>query len=468
MGRENKMHLIFVHGWSVTDTDTYGGLPWALSNAAQADGLDLDIQHIYLGRYISFHDEVTLDDISRAMDCALRDLPGNSNDSIDPFSCITHSTGGPMVRHWVDRFYGADGLDDLPLKHLVMLAPANHGSTLGKLGKARVGRLMSWFQGVEPGQRVLDWLCLGSDGQWSLNLNYLAYSYGSHDFYPFVLTGQGIDHGFYDFLNNYLVEDGSDGVVRVAGANMNYRHFSLIQDVSQEVDDKPDTYALVANQDVRVSKPIPLGVYGDYSHSGDKKGIMKSIDEDRTNAPIVADILKCLKVNNGNEYGARAGELKQLTEQQQNGTNRFCMLVFNIHDDQGERVKENDYDLFLLAGNDYRPEKLPKGFFKDKQMNDKTGRLVYYLNANKMGQLNEFGIRVVARPEKGEFSYYCAAEFRSDGVPADHILQPNETTYVDITLHRFVDEEVCRFDPATDGTKSFKKTKPSGNPLGNR
>ena len=91
------------------------------------------------------------------MDSALRHMPGNQS-RIQEFSCITHSTGGPVVREWVDRFYGARKLRELPLKHLVMLAPANHGSALAVLGKQRLSRMKSWFQGVEPGQKVLDWL----------------------------------------------------------------------------------------------------------------------------------------------------------------------------------------------------------------------------------------------------------------------------------------------------------------------
>ena len=146
----------------MTNTNTYGGLPAALSKASIDFGIDLDIEHIFLGKYISFHDEVTVDDISRAMDKALRDLPGNTETKIAPFSCISHSTGGPIVRHWVDKYYGVEGFSELPLKHLVMLAPANHGSALAVLGKARVGRIQSWFQGIEPGQKVLDWLCLGN------------------------------------------------------------------------------------------------------------------------------------------------------------------------------------------------------------------------------------------------------------------------------------------------------------------
>lgn len=462
------MQLIFVHGWSVTNTNTYAELPLALSAAAGAYGLDLDIQHIFLGKYISFHDEVTVDDISRAMNSALQDLPGNSQTKIKTFSCITHSTGGPVVRNWIDRYYGAKGLATTPLKHLVMLAPANHGSSLAILGKERVGRIKSWFQGIEPGQQVLDWLCFGSDGQWQLNERCLTYNYGKHGLYPFVLTGQGIDNKFYDFLNSYLVESGSDGVVRVAGANMNYRYFSLVQSTKQVIRKKPMTYALVPDGKVKISKKVPLGVYNEYSHSGPKMGIMGSIKADNIDSSVVNDILKCLKVKSVNDYKNRESEFRQHSEEQQIVGPKYCMLIFNVRDDQGNQIGQDDYDLFLLAGNDYRPQQLPGGFFKDRQMNEKTGRLVYYLDAGKMNAIKDgkFGLRVEARPIRG-FSHYCAAEFHSDGLAAKNIIVPNEATYVDVRLHRFVDKNVFRFEPAKVAPTDFKHIKPSGDNITN-
>jgi len=116
--------------------------------------------------------------------------------------------------------------------------------------------------------------------------------------------------------------------------------------------------------------------------------------------------------------------------------------------------------------NDYQPQKLPKGFFKDSQMNSHCGRLVYYLNANKMNEIKDgkFGLRVVARPSSG-FSYYRAAEFRSDGIAAGDILKANQSIYINIKLHRFVDENVFRFDAASRGRMDLKKIKPAGKPL---
>jgi hypothetical protein len=45
-----KTIVVFVHGWSVTSTDTYGGLPVRLRNEARAHGLALQVEEIFLGR----------------------------------------------------------------------------------------------------------------------------------------------------------------------------------------------------------------------------------------------------------------------------------------------------------------------------------------------------------------------------------------------------------------------------------
>ncbi len=458
------MKLLFIHGWGTTNTNSYGELPQAIVQQLTEHQVNVDIQHVFLGRYISFHDEVTMDDIARALERSLIDLPGNSEDHIEPFSCITHSTGGPVVRYWVNKYYGKDALPQLPLKHLVMLAPANHGSSLAKLGKARVGRIKAWVSGVEPGVGVLNWLSLGSQGQWDLNSQYLDYNYDGASFYPFVLTGQGIDHQFYDFLNNYLIESGSDGVIRVSGANMNYRFFNLKQDKNTVIRQRPLTYSL-KGESVRVSPRIPLGVYPQYSHVGKKMGIMQSIKANDS-GELVGDITKCLLVADNAQYSACERYFSDITTKHQTGKDRFCMLVFNVCDDTGVSINMDDYDLFLLAGKQYQPHHLPSGFLKDKQMNDQTSRLVYSVDANKMKNIKDgqFGIRVVARPDKG-FSYYVAAEFRSDGIKAEDVLQPNQTIYINIVMHRFVDKNVFRLGKAGSAPVDFKKTKPLGEAL---
>ena len=64
MTESKDVVVVFVHGWSVTDTDTYGGLPHRLSAEANSNGLNIRVEHIRLGKYISFHDEVRVTDIA--------------------------------------------------------------------------------------------------------------------------------------------------------------------------------------------------------------------------------------------------------------------------------------------------------------------------------------------------------------------------------------------------------------------
>ena len=68
--------------------------------------------------------------------------------------CITHSTGGPVIRLWIDLFF-KNNLALSPISHLIMLSPANHGAALAILGKTRLGRIKVWVEGMEPGLGVL-------------------------------------------------------------------------------------------------------------------------------------------------------------------------------------------------------------------------------------------------------------------------------------------------------------------------
>lgn len=155
------MLVVFVHGWSVTNTDTYGGLPQAIAKNADP-ALNIQVAHLYLSKYISFADEVCVDDIARGMQHAVNVEIRPKLSAGEKFACITHSTGGPVVRKWLDLYF-KDNLAQSPLRHLIMLAPANHGSALAQLGKGTLSRMKFFAEGVQPGTGVLNWLELGSE-----------------------------------------------------------------------------------------------------------------------------------------------------------------------------------------------------------------------------------------------------------------------------------------------------------------
>jgi hypothetical protein len=448
------MIVIFVHGWSVRNVNTYGRLPERLREGAAARGEEIKTGNIFLGQYVSFQDDVTVDDIARAFQQAIAEsLPQGER-----FACITHSTGGPVVRKWVDLYYGPERLNECPMSHLVMLAPANHGSALAQLGKSRLSRLKSMVEGAQPGKHVLEWLELGSAGQWELNLKALEYEYVANGVFPFVLTGQKIDRSLYDHLNSYTGEAGSDGVVRVCAANMNFNYICLDQDGKQ----------LLVTRQARTPK-MAFGVLPGRSHSGDQIGIIRSVqltDEDpATPHPTVEWVLNCLEVTTLAAYEEMCGRLDALTAKTQADeevedvetltgskqylTERYSMLTVKLRDDRGQPL--TDYDMILTAGPNYSPDELPEGFFVDRQRNQlDPGRLTYFLNHGRMAQgLNhealegKIGFKVVARPDLG-LARYTVASLTSDVATVSQLLQPNETVMVEITLRRTVDFAVFR------------------------
>jgi hypothetical protein len=468
--------VILVHGWSVRNTDTYGQLPDRLEAEARVQGgPDIDFRHIWLARYVSFRDEVKVEDLSRAFEAALRQELGQELSAGRRLVVITHSTGGPVVRDWWHRFYLQAGRPEAcPLSHLIMLAPANFGSALAQLGKGVISRLDTFFQGVEPGQGVLDWLELGSPEACALNTQWVNSEppwRGDRPIFPFVLIGQSIDRKLYDHVNSYTGESGSDGVVRVAAANLNATYARLVQQVPQSMTEKGKARwvapALVLVEPAKHAPQTAFAVLPGLAHSGKDKGILRSIKASGDHATVHA-ILRCLSVNSPADYQRICTEFATLTAQtqqqelieRQKGVfsdsyvihDRRTMLIVRVMDDQGYVL--DDFDLLLL-GKGNSPDQLPPGFFIDRQRNQRhRGTLTYFLNHDAMvgtGELkdgaklvqrvqpgmSELGFRVEPRPSDG-FVHYLTGELTAHADVLDEFLRPNQTLLLDIVLRRVV------------------------------
>ncbi|MBU1050146.1 phospholipase [Candidatus Bipolaricaulota bacterium] len=496
--------VIFVHGWSVTNTECYGELPRRLQHEAAGAGITLKVKEIFLSEYISFHDEVRLSDISRAFRTAVADTLPEVLKGGQRFVCITHSTGGPVIRDWWHRYYDSIPRSGIcPMSHLIMLAPANHGSALAQLGKGRLGRLKSWLlDGVEPGQGVLDWLELGSAESWNLNASWnraTGNRIGAKGIFPFVLTGQTIDRKFYDVLNPYTGEMGSDGVVRVAAANLNGRLIKLAQQAPiHNADEEPEAPELRVEEVVEAPLSAMRLCEGK-SHSGETIGIMRSVKKNAKLDPASTDtvdaILECLNVKTKAQYTAlrkrfekriREVQKKELVETETGFLHRerlffhdrYSMVVFRVRDDKGHPV--TDYDLVLTAGRDSNPNHLPQGFLRDRQRNHLNRETItYYFNYDAMAGCPEvknadgkvlreampgtesMGLKIIPRPESG-FVHYLPCEIQASKDLLLQALQPNCTTLFDIRLRRIVHKNVFRMDQMTETTtpKNFKRTKP--------
>src|SRR5690606_27752501 len=117
----------------------------------------------------------------------------------------------------------------------------------------------------------------------------------------------------------------------------------------------------------------------------------------------------------------------------------------------------------------FLPDRLPKGFFVDRQRNARSAALVYYLDYDVLATAEDLGFRVVARPTYSPpagpptdvFAGYRAAEYRFKGSDFKRFIRPNETVYIDVVLERVVDRETMRLEAVPDGGRgSFKKTEP--------
>jgi len=84
-------------------------------------------------------DDVRVEDVGKRMESVIRAAIA-ANQLTVPFDLIVHSTGGLVAREWLSRFYPDGG--NAPVKRVIMLAPANFGSRLASLGKSMIGRVI--------------------------------------------------------------------------------------------------------------------------------------------------------------------------------------------------------------------------------------------------------------------------------------------------------------------------------------
>jgi hypothetical protein len=251
--------------------------------------------------------------------------------------------------------------------------------------------------------------------------------------------------------------------------------------------------------DTRLSAAkTPLRIVAGKSHSGDTRGIMKSVRAaagTAKNQPTVDAIFSCIKVKTKNDYAAVAKAFDaasaQVQEEERLEVERrrllrdtyfihdlFSMVIFRVTDHEGYPV--SDFDLILTGGENNDPNHLPQGFFADRQLNPNNRNTVtYYFNHSvmtgcdavmdgndvvrpKLEGTTALGLKVVARPDTGFAQYMpCAITASTDVLKT--VLVPNTTTMVDIVLRRVVGKETFRLDQGID-TNDFKRTKP-GDPL---
>ena len=209
--------IIILHGWSDT-SESFEPLARLLRQELQQPRILI----ISLAHYLSMEDEIRFDDLATAMNAAwdkhgLPRTPG----SVD---AIVHSTGGLVIRDWLQRNFKPD---EAPVKHLVMLAPANFGSPLAHKGRSFIARAWKGFVAKRPegepfetGTQILKGLELASPYTWRL-AERDRFGDGGTMYEPGnVLCTVLVGNVGYTGIRAIANENGSDGTVRVSTANM--------------------------------------------------------------------------------------------------------------------------------------------------------------------------------------------------------------------------------------------------------
>lgn len=486
--------IVLIHGYSAESKETskeaitaiYGTLPKTLRERYGKNSL----VEIDLGRYISLEDGVTVDDISRALDRALRqDYPHLLR---GPMNVLVHSTGALVIRNWIRRFSPKPS----PIRNLVYMAGANFGSGWAHIGK---GQLAKWARlvfagGSERGVQVLDALELGSS--WTLDLHLDLARTGStmwkdYKVFEYVITGTQADVAWFEAPLRYAKEDGADGVVRVCGTNVNFQYLrlgptakaaSLSWDEARKAleRDRNRTGKRESFYEIRESsypgeksRPlVPLAIPYECAHSGDEMGVVTG---NKCREQVLRLLDQALSAKSAKQWQDTRGVFESETASTYEQARKkqapswwskwihepraqydaHAQIVFRVRDQDGRPVEH--FDVFFdsdLAKND---TELPIGaLFQDKHLNEKTPHCIcFYLRTDafdknrdswtaRVPQVKGCFLEVSAVEPGTDEILYLPFRFEFTAKQLERWIQPHRTTIIDVELMRLPSPEVFR------------------------
>ncbi len=325
--------VLIIHGWS-DKSDSFEPLAGFLKSNG------FEVVNIFLGDYMSMYDEVTINDLGEAMGKAIK--ANNIPQAPREFDVIVHSTGGLVVRQYLYHYYYAQP-ELCPIDHLVMLAPCNFGSPLASLGQSVLGRMFKgwkWDGMFQTGKLVLDALKFASPISWNMALNDLFDPankiFCPDNLYTTILIGSDS----YEGIASIKHQNGSDGVVRVATANLNARYLRLKFTTETDL---PEIVEVLPCYDT-----IAFGVLYEKNHSSIKT------PSDTSYNSLGDLIIRSLRIDSPDKYRQHIDNLRQITAQTfQQGIitaeekyHQYQHLVTCVHDQFGEQIHDYVIEFF--------------------------------------------------------------------------------------------------------------------------
>ncbi|MHB8523486.1 MAG: esterase/lipase family protein [Limisphaerales bacterium] len=433
------MPTVIIHGWS-DHAFSFVPLQQALSKR-----LGTPVPTISLAEWLSLDDLVAYDDLVTRMDAVWTAYGLSRNPGA--VEVITHSTGALLIRDWMVRFF-APGAS--PVKHLVMLAPANFGSPLAHKGTSFIGRVVKGWnapKAFEVGAMILKGLELASPYTWTLATKDLFMGdpyFGPGRILATVLVG----NAGYTGISAAANEPGSDGTVRVSTANLNAARLSV---------DLTNLAAPRFSGPQNINGAAGFLVLDGLNHS--------SICDPNQTAMMDA-VVTGLRIDDTafNAYRAKLDLATQAVMAKREGdSDRYYWgyqnTVFLVKDQFGAHVQ--DYFLeFYGSGDDTFWENLFHGkviedvhpFSDDtgyRSMLIDTKRLRDALAAGASGTPLQFSLTAspdIANNEVG-YATFSDADIGAITIPAEQIplfFQPNRTLFVEVTITRKQKDEIFK------------------------
>ena len=459
-----ERQLIILHGWSDTSKSFE-----PLKSLLEARLPEQDVSIISLADYISMEDEVRFDDVASAMETAwdIHNLPKDKG-SVD---AIVHSTGGLVIRDWLQRYYDPE---EAPIKHLLMLAPANFGSPLAHKGRSLRGRVWKGFvtkqpegESFETGTQILKGLELASPYTWQL-AERDRFGDGGEMYQPGnVLCTVLVGNTGYRGISAIANEDGSDGTVRISTANMDCVR------IHAEFPANPDEVGHDVNYIMEASSgTTAFGVMDGHDHSSIKlfhrsSSSLQQVERTRRDGGLFADIVKALTVED-DEFGVwcdslakRNDALLPKTVRSKSRKHGFQNTVVRVVDQYGVGVE--DYLLEFYEKDDDKEDTVAETFHTSairgvhKYSDDASYRSVYVDCTRLRETIDKVGeflsASVTAYPEMSERTPAGFKTLGSDGIGGMRIKHddiekffvPHRTALVTLQLTRQQSDRTFRF-----------------------
>lgn len=485
--------IVLIHGYSAESPDEdptsiagiYGDLPQRLRAAYQVIEIDLS-------RYVSLNDSVTISDIARALNRVLTEQYANLLQN--GFHVVIHSTGALVIRKWIQLFSQKPS----PIRNLVYLAGANLGSGWARIGQGQIARWGRFVfeHGAQRGLKVLQALELGSSETIDMHLGFLRDGTNmikDYQVQEFIIIGTQADPAWFEFPVRYAHEDGSDGVVRVSGTNLNFNHivigpqddvaslaWPVVQKAIQAVNGKtefPSYYKVkqtsYAGKD-RLS--VPFGIVYQCAHTGDQMGIVagelprnqvtemlrQALETTERSQDAWQNVVASFDHQTETTFDTaktmqKPGPLNFLSDPR-NQYDPHSQIVFRICDQEGLPVPIAAGDIFFVS-NQQKKKTIPiQSIIEDTVVSGISRNvIVFYIRAKRFNKrqkdwidqvadVSDFALEITAiepaTPVSDPIVIYLPLHIPLTNDQLKDLIQPHRTTVIDVTLLRLPSPEV--------------------------